>query len=77
MIAESAGRDDLHIRADGVELLPKKADIDLDIVLDGDGVEAPDLLEDGLLRPILLLLLHQHTHHIKLLRTQAEGLFFT
>ena len=77
MIAEPARSDDLHIRADGVQLLPEKADINLDMVLDGVRIEAPDLLEDGLLRQILFLLLHQHTHHIKLLRTQAEGLLFT
>ena len=77
MIAEPARSDDLHIRADGVQLLPEKADINLDMVLDGVRIEAPALLEDGLLRQILFLLLHQHTHHIKLLRTQAEGLLFT
>ena len=74
MVAEAAHGLNADIGADGGQLFAEEADVDLDVVLYGIGVEAPDARKQHLFGKIVALGLEQEAHDVKLLGGQAHAL---
>ena len=74
MITKPPHRFDAQIGADGLELFPQEAHIDLHMVFHRVGVIAPDPLQEGLLGDIAAPGLQQKPHHVKFPGGQADAL---